>query len=148
MGSKSQTELDRLHQLYVLDMAEDNKDRSWVCTKVLKYREEIGMKTSTNHKCLVEWNDINKSQSWVNFFALSLSNPTPVISFARKQNLLNRMPFYHLVQYCKAKTPVDVSRINKASTSPTSIKYKFGIQVPKGIKNAINLDKKNGNNQW
>ena len=58
------------------------------------------------------------------------------------------MPFYHLVQYCKAKTPVDVARINKVSTSPTSIKYKFGIQVPKGIKNAINLDKKNGNNLW
>jgi hypothetical protein len=30
--------------------------------EVLKYCEEIGMNTSTNHKCLVEWNDINKSQ--------------------------------------------------------------------------------------
>jgi hypothetical protein len=28
------------------------------------------------------------------------------------------------------------------------IKYKFGIQVPKGIKNAIDLDKKNGNQLW
>ena len=34
MGSKSQTELDRLHQLHILDIAEDNKDRSWECTKV------------------------------------------------------------------------------------------------------------------
>jgi hypothetical protein len=34
------------------------------------------------------------------------------------------------------------------SSIPTGIKYKFGIQVPKGIKNAINLDKKNGNNLW
>jgi hypothetical protein len=22
----------------------------------------------SNHKCLVEWNDINKSKSWVNYF--------------------------------------------------------------------------------
>ena len=29
-----------------------------------------------------------------------------------------------------------------------SIKYKFGIQVPKGIKRAINLDKKNVINPW
>jgi hypothetical protein len=43
---------------------------------------------------------------------------------------------------------MEITRIHKASTSPTSIKYKFGIQVPKGIKNAINLDKKNGNNLW
>jgi hypothetical protein len=36
----------------------------------------------------------------------------------------------------------------KASTSPAGIKYKFGIQVPKGIKNEIDLDKKNGNQLW
>jgi hypothetical protein len=115
---------------------------------VLKYCEEIGMITSTNHKCLVEWNDINKSQSWVNFFALSLGRPAPVISFARNQNLLNRMLFYHLIRYCKTKTQMEITRIYKASTSLTSIKYNFGIQVPKGTKNAINLDKKNGNSLW
>jgi hypothetical protein len=84
-GSKSQIELDRLHQILLLDRLEDDQDKSWECTKVLKYCEEIGMNTSTNHKCLVEWNDINISQSWVNLFALSLSNPTPVIAFARNQ---------------------------------------------------------------
>jgi hypothetical protein len=146
--SKSQIELDRLHRLHLLDSLEDDQDMSWECTKVLKYCEEIGTNTSTNHKCLVEWNDINKSQSWVNFFALSLSDPTPIISFARNRNLLNRMPFCHLIRYCKAKTPMEITRVHKASTSPTGIKYKFGIQVPKGIKNALNLDKKNGNNLW
>ena len=148
IGSKSQTELDRLHHLHMLDLSEGDKDKSWECTKVLKYCEETGMSTSTNHKCLVEWNDINKSQSCVNFFALSLNNPTPVITFARNQNLLDRIPFCHLVQYCKTKTPMEITRVYKASSSPTGIKYKFGIQVPKGIKNAINLDKKNGNNLW
>jgi hypothetical protein len=39
---------------------------------------------------------------------------------------------------------MEITRVNKASTCPTSIKYKFGIQVPKGIKNAINRDKKTG----
>jgi hypothetical protein len=138
IGFKSQTELDRLHQRHI-DRLEDDQDKSWECTKVLKYCEEIGMNTSTNHKCLVEWNDINKSQSWVNFFALSLSNPTPAITFARNQHLLNRMPFHHLVEYCKTKTPMEITRVYKASSSPTGIKYKFGIQVPKGIKNAINF---------
>jgi hypothetical protein len=113
---------------------------------MLKYCEEIGINTTTNHKGLVEWNDINKLQSWANFFALSLSDPTPVILFARSQNLLHRIPFCHLTLYCKAKTPMEITRVHKALTSPTGIKYKFGIQVPKGIKNALNLDKKNGNN--
>jgi hypothetical protein len=55
------------------------------------------------------------------------------------------MPFCHLTHYCRSNTAVDIARILKVSTSPAGIKYKFGIQVPKGIKNAIDLDKKNGN---
>jgi hypothetical protein len=43
---------------------------------------------------------------------------------------------------------VDIARILKVSTSSAGIKYKFGIQVPKGIKNAIDLDKKNGKQLW
>jgi hypothetical protein len=37
---------------------------------------------------------------------------------------------------------VNIARILKVSTSSAGIKYKFGIQVPKGIKNKIDLDKK------
>ncbi len=65
-----------------------------------------------------------------------------------KHNLLDKMPFQHLVLYCKARTPVDTLRIHKASTSSTGIKHKFGIQVPRGIKNAIHIDRKNCNNPW
>jgi hypothetical protein len=96
----------------------------------------------------MEWNDVNKTKSWVIYFALSLSNPKPIISFARKNKLLDKMPFCHLTQYCKSNTAVDIARIFKVSTSPAGIKYKFGIQVPKGIKNAIYLDKKNENQLW
>jgi hypothetical protein len=58
------------------------------------------------------------------------------------------MPFCHLTQYCRSNTAVDITRILKVSTSPTGIKYKFGIQVPKVIKISIDLDKKNRNQLW
>jgi hypothetical protein len=58
------------------------------------------------------------------------------------------MSFCHLTQYCRSNTAVDITRILKVSTIPAGIKYKFGIQVSKGIKNAIELDKKNGNQLW
>jgi hypothetical protein len=76
-------------------------------------------------------------------FPLSLSNPKPIISFARNNNLLDKIPSCHLTQYCRSNTAVDIARILKVLTSPAGIKYKFGIQVPKGIKNAIDIDKKN-----
>jgi hypothetical protein len=84
----------------------------------------------------------------VNYFALTLSNPKPIISFAKNNNLIDKMPFCHLTQYCRSNTAVDIASIFKVSTSPAGIKYKFGIQVPKGIKNAIDLDKKNSNQLW
>jgi hypothetical protein len=96
----------------------------------------------------VEWNDINKTKSWVNYFALSLSNPKSIISFARNNNVLDKMPFCHLTQYSRSSTAVDITRILKVSTISAGIKYKFGIQVPKGIKNAIDIDKKNPNQLW
>jgi hypothetical protein len=96
----------------------------------------------------VEWNDAIKTKSWVNNFAFSISNPKPIISFERNNNLLDKMPFCHLTQYCSSNTAVDIVWIFKVSTCPAGIKYKFGIQVPKVFKNTIDLDKKNGNQLW
>jgi hypothetical protein len=121
---------------------------SWECHKLVDYGKEKGYVNSSHQKCLVEWNDINKTKSWVNYFALSLRNPKPIISFARNNDLLYKMPFCHLIQYCRSNKAVDIARILKVSTSPAGIKYKFGIQVPKGIKNEIDLDTKNENQLW
>jgi hypothetical protein len=92
----------------------------------------------------VEWNNINKTQSWITFSALSLSNPTPIIPFTQKNQVIDNMSFCHPVQYCKSKTEVETAEIQKVSTSTTCAKYKFDSQVPKGIKNAIYLYKENG----
>jgi hypothetical protein len=58
------------------------------------------------------------------------------------------MPFCHINQSCRSNTVLYIARILKVSTSPTGIKYKFGIQVPRGIKNETDLDKKSGNQLW
>jgi hypothetical protein len=141
MEPKLQCQLDHLRQLHILDKIEGDHDRSWECSKVLKYSEEKTVDGSVDHKCLVEWNDLNKSQSWVNFFALCLSNPTPVISFAKEHQLLDKPPFYNLIPYCKSKLSTNVSKACNVLSNPTTVKYKFGIQVPRGIRNAISLDK-------
>jgi hypothetical protein len=148
MNTKSQIDFDRLMQLHMLDQTEEDNDMSWECHKVVDYRKEKGDVNSSNHKCLVEWNDVNTNKSWVNYFALSLSNLKPIISFSRNNNLIDKMPFCHLIQYCRSNTAVHIARILKVSISPAGIKYKPGIRFPKGIKNAIDLDKKNGNQLW
>jgi NDP-sugar pyrophosphorylase family protein len=82
-------------QLHMLDNTEVDNDMSWGSQKLIYYCKEKGHDYGSNHKCLVEWNDINKNKSWVNVnnFALSLSNPKPIISFARNNNILKRCIF-------------------------------------------------------
>jgi hypothetical protein len=87
MNTKSQADFDRFMQLHLLDNTEEDKDISSERHKVLDYCKEKGDVNSSNHECLVEWNDVNKTKSWVNYFALSLSNPKPIISFSRNNNL-------------------------------------------------------------
>jgi hypothetical protein len=129
MKPKSQSDLDWLRQLHILDKTEDDLDESWECTEVLKYCEDSGMDMSTNHNCQVEWNDINKSESWVNFFALSLSNPTPIISFTRKYNLLDIMAFQYLVH---ARKPQGCQTKRSVSSEDT--------KIPKIIKSASSIE--------
>jgi hypothetical protein len=61
MNTKSQVDFDRLLQLHMLDNSEEDKDMSWKCCKVVDYCKEKGDVNSSNHKCLVEWNDVNKN---------------------------------------------------------------------------------------
>jgi hypothetical protein len=55
------------------------------------------------------------------------------------------MPFCSLIQYCRSNTAIDIARIFKVSANPAGIKYKFGIQLSKGIMNLMEPYKKNGN---
>jgi hypothetical protein len=99
----------------------DNKDRSWEFTKVLNYSEAKGADSNTSYNCLVEWNDMNKSQSWMNLFSLSLSNSTPIISFARKNVYLNKMLCCHIIQYNKSKPSTIIESIQTFSVKTTGI---------------------------
>jgi hypothetical protein len=92
---------------------------SWQCCKVVDYCKEKGDVDSSNHKCLVEWNDINKTKSRVNYFASSLSNPNSIISFAGNNNLLDKMPFCHLIQF----RTISISKIFTAFHKQSKIGY-------------------------
>jgi hypothetical protein len=63
LNTKSQVDFDFLLQLNMLDKTEDDNDLSWECCKVFDYCKEKGDVNSSNHKCLVEWNDVNKNKS-------------------------------------------------------------------------------------
>ena len=97
-------------------------------------------------KC--RWNDPNHETSWVNLFALALQDPTPVLKYAQHLHILDQYPFKCLVAYCSGDTPSSLIRAFKAKVTPSAPKFKFGVRVPYGVKQALYLDKVNGNHHW
>jgi hypothetical protein len=51
----------------MLDKTEEDNDMSWEYCKVVNNCKEKGDVNSSNHKCLVEWNDVNKTKSWEDY---------------------------------------------------------------------------------
>jgi hypothetical protein len=58
---RSQVDFDRLLNLYLLDKIEDG-DTSWQGLKILKYNEDWRAIDGYEYSCLVEWNNIKKTQ--------------------------------------------------------------------------------------
>ena len=74
----------------------------------------------------------------------SSSNP----GIRKEEKLLGKNPFRILVNYCTGDSPSHLVRAYKTKVRPGGPKFKFGIQVPLGLKQALALDKKNGNTYW
>jgi hypothetical protein len=63
LNTKYEVDFDHFIQLHMLDKTEEDDDLSWECCKVIGYCRQKGDDHNSNHKCLVEWNDIIKTKS-------------------------------------------------------------------------------------
>ena len=59
-------------------------------------------------------------------------------------HLVDKNPLRMLINYCTGDAPSDLIRAYKAKVRPGGPKFKFGVQVPLGVKQALELDRKNG----
>ena len=78
-------------------------------------------------------------------FALAMQDPIHILRYEHASHLTSKPTFKVLAKYCVGDAPSDYARVFKAKTKPGSIKIKFGVQVPLGVKQAFNLDQANGN---
>ena len=84
----------------------------------------------------------------MSMFALALKNHLPILANARKNHLLSQKPFSFLSKYCTGDATSNLVRAFKAKVKPGGPKFKLGVQFPMGVKQAVYLDKKNGNTKW
>ena len=142
-------DVDRLKYIQAVDLLneeEDNLDFDkslWDVHRVLRHRGE--------HKKVeiyVEFKDPNKRKQWVSLFAIALQDPIPILKYAKNKKLLGKSPFKILVNHCSGDAPSQLVKAFKTAGKPGDPKFKFGVQVPLGVEQALSLDQQNGNHHW
>ena len=100
-------------------------------------------KTTTGWKMLVKWKD--GTQEWVDLRILKEHAPVLVADYAKAFDLVDEPAFAWWVPYTLRKRDVIVSTVNARVKKKT---HKYGVEVPRSLKEAIELDRKNGNRLW
>ena len=137
---------------FVLDQMESLKDRedmyqeyTWKASKILDSKLR---RTKKGHQTYLRvlWKQGNST--WISLKSLRLHDPYACVLFATEKKLVNS-PEWEWVKDFIDDTACYTRMLHAMKTTKSfGPKYKFGVQVPRSVKHALDLDKKNGNNLW
>ncbi len=99
--------------------------------------------TTVGWKLLVQWND--GSRQWVTLKILKESNPVQVAEYAVARGIGDEPAFAWWIPYTLRKRDVIVSAVNSCLRKTS---HKYGIELPRSVKEALEIDRKNGNLFW
>ena len=103
----------------------------------------IPRKTTAGWKLCVLWHD--GSMSWERLAALKESNPVKVVEYSVARKIDNKLAFAWWVPWTLKKRDRIIAAVNKQYHKCT---LKFGIEIPKTVKRALELDRENNNTLW
>ena len=100
-------------------------------------------KTTKGWKLCVKWKD--GSTSWERLSDLKESFPVQVAEYAVSQSIDHEPAFAWWVPYTLRKRDRIIAAVKQRYTKRT---HKFGIEVPRTIQRALEIDKENSNTLW
>jgi hypothetical protein len=93
-----------------------------------------------------QWKD--GSTSWESLADLKESHPIETAEYAVTKGIDHKLAFNWWVPHVMKKRDRIISLVCKRTTRYLKRTQKFGIEVPKTVKEALALDCKNGNTLW
>ena len=128
----------------IIDFRKDDsatsKDDDYVITRRGQRRLK---KTTVGWKLLVRFKD--QSEQWIPLKDMKESHPVEVAEFAKARGIATEPAFQWWVPYTLRKRDAIISAV-KHRVRRTS--HKYGIEIPRSVKHAYEIDKKNGNTFW
>ena len=100
-------------------------------------------RTTKGWELLVRWKD--GSSNWIRLKDLKDSYPVDLMEYAVRNNIQEEPAFAWWVPFVVKKRD---SIISKAKTKYWERTHKFGIEIPKNVKDAIRIDQENDNTLW
>ena len=111
----------------------------------LKPNDPKYMGSSYNVRVL--WTD--GSITWEPLAMMIKSDPVTLAEFAKEHDLLDKPGWKKLKKIARnAKVLQRMVNANKRAQRYNSIVYKFGVRIPRNVKEAYDLDERNGNTYW
>jgi len=133
------------NQFLLFDAIVDHKSDVQATKRVLTKRngQKYMQKSTADWSLCVRWKD--GSTSWERLSDLKESYPAQVAEYAASQGLEKYPAFVWWVPHVLRKRDQIIAAVNKRYHKHT---HKFGIEVPKTVKCALEIDKENGNTFW
>ena len=103
-------------------------------------------RTTAGWHLYIQWKD--GSTSWDKSSDLKESNPVECAEYALSQGLINEPAFNWWVGFVLKKQERIILLVRKRNTRYLKRNEKFGIYIPNNVKEALKLDKENGNTLW
>ena len=100
-------------------------------------------KTTKGWKLLIKWKD--KSKVWINLADMKEVHPVETAEYARVRGISNEPAFAWWVLYTLRKQEAIVAAVKNRIWITT---HKYGIEVPRDVKHAHEIDSRNGNIMW
>ena len=99
--------------------------------------------TTCGWQLLVLWED--GSRQWINLSVLKECNPVEVAEYAKARDIDSEPAFVWWVPYTLRKRDVIISAITARVRRTT---HKYGVEVPRNLQHAYDIDKRNKNTVW
>ena len=138
--------VERQHQAEM-----DGEIDTWTFNKII---DHSGPLTSTSpdykgssYNIRVHWT--GGSETWEPLNIITKDDPVTVAAYAKEHNLVDTPGWKFLRRYtCCAKHLRRLLNQTRRQSKNNAIRYKFGVQIPRSVKEAHALDKTNGDTLW
>ena len=135
------------HQYLLLESIVDHRSDEEAVKDEDRFVEVNGRrhhkKTTKGWKMLVEWKD--GSKSWERLSDLKESNPVEVAEYAVARKIDKEPAFAWWVPFTLKRRDRIIAAVNKRYAKRN---FKFGIRIPKTYREAVEIDRENGNRLW